>query len=102
MRHFGLDSYFYRIVGASFDYSRARKTDVIGAAIEECEISDIRTAIMVGDREFDIQGAASFGMAGIGVSYGYGSREELIAAGAVAVCESVAQLKDVLLPEKTL
>ena len=41
-------------------------------------------------------------MAGIGVSYGYGSREELIAAGAVAVCESVAQLKDVLLSEKTL
>lgn len=102
MRHFGLDSYFYRIVGASFDYSRARKTDVIGAAIEECAISDIGTAVMVGDREFDIRGAASFGMAGIGVSYGYGSREELIAAGAVSVCESVAQLKDVLLFEKAL
>lgn len=41
------------------------------------------TVIMVGDREHDVLGAAKVGLNSIGVLYGYGSREELTAAGAV-------------------
>ena len=52
---------------------------------------------MVGDREFDIQGAASFGMAGIGVSYGYGSREELEPFHPVILAKDCADLADQIL-----
>ena len=35
---------------------------------------------MIGDREFDMIGAKAVGVAAIGALWGYGSREELIAA----------------------
>ena len=38
---------------------------------------------MIGDRSHDMVGAKNNGMKGIGVLYGYGSREELIEAGAL-------------------
>jgi phosphoglycolate phosphatase len=41
---------------------------------------------MIGDRSHDIVGAKHNGMAAIGVAYGYGSPEELIAAGASHIC----------------
>ena len=41
---------------------------------------------MIGDRSHDIVGAKKNGMNAIGVAYGYGSREELIDAGASHVC----------------
>ena len=41
---------------------------------------------MIGDRSHDMVGAKNNGMKGIGVLYGYGSREELLGAGAMHVC----------------
>ena len=37
---------------------------------------------MVGDRMFDMEGAAEAGIPSIGVLYGYGNRQELILSGA--------------------
>ena len=45
---------------------------------------------MIGDRSHDMIGAKHNGMAGIGVLYGYGSRDELIAAGALRLCATPA------------
>ena len=52
---------------------------------------------MVGDREHDVKGAASNGLPCIGAVYGYGSAEELMAAGAVALADTVADLRKQLL-----
>jgi dTMP kinase len=52
---------------------------------------------MIGDRKFDMQGACEAGVYPIGVSYGYGSREELLSSGAKTVCESVEALRHELL-----
>ena len=41
---------------------------------------------MIGDRSHDMVGARKNGIKGIGVLYGYGSRDELIGAGAQHVC----------------
>ena len=46
--------------------------------------------VMVGDREHDIRAARQNGLRSIGVTYGYGSVEELQAAGADVLCEHVA------------
>ncbi len=52
---------------------------------------------MVGDRSFDIRGALSNHVTAIGVTYGYGSRSELEAAGADYIAESVQELRTLLL-----
>jgi len=50
------------------------------------------TVVMVGDREHDVIGARNNGIDAIGVSYGYGTPEELHASGAIAVVHSVEEL----------
>ena len=47
---------------------------------------------MVGDTRFDMEGAAAVGLPAIGVAYGFGSREELVKGGALAVADDVQQL----------
>ena len=49
---------------------------------------------MIGDRSHDIIGAKNNGMDALGVLYGYGSREELIEAGARHVCASPRAVLD--------
>ena len=55
------------------------------------------TAVMVGDRRHDAEGARLCGIPCIGAGYGYGGRAELEAAGCIAVADSVAQLGTFLL-----
>ena len=43
---------------------------------------------MIGDRSHDILGAKANGLSAIGVLYGFGSEEELLSAGAVALAEN--------------
>ena len=49
-------------------------------------------SLMVGDRRYDISGAHAVGMRGLGVLWGYGTRDELEAAGADKLVESPADL----------
>ena len=52
---------------------------------------------MVGDRIYDVIGAHKKEIAVIGVSYGYGGRQELEEAGADVIVDTVAQLREELL-----
>src|SRR5260370_41733314 len=49
-------------------------------------------AIMIGDRSHDIIGARNNGMIAVAVLYGYGSKEELVDAGAHQVCATPQRL----------
>ena len=93
LKHFHLDQYFDLIAGASMDEKRVEKVEVIHYALEKAGITDVTNAVMVGDREYDILGARENGMDSIGVLYGYGSREELEAAGAGQIAETVEELR---------
>lgn len=95
--HFGLTRYFDVIAGALLDGSRMHKADVIAYALDTAGITDKSSVVMVGDREQDVKGAEKTGLPCIGVLYGYGSREELTAAGATAIVESVEELQQFLL-----
>ncbi len=54
--------------------------DVIAAhALDPADV------VMIGDREFDMRGAAQVGVKGIGALWGYGSAAELSGAGADAL-----------------
>ena len=95
--HFGLDKYFTHICGVALQAPRGySKADVIRDALDRAGVSDLTTAVMVGDRHHDIDGAKIVGISSVGVLYGYGDREEHEAAGADAIVADVAELKTVL------
>ncbi len=56
-------------------------------------------AVMVGDREYDIFGAKENQLQSVGVLMGYGSRDELEAAGADKIAADAAELTEILLGE---
>ena len=93
LRHFEILEYFDLVAGATMDETRNKKADVIAYALKTAGVTDVSSAIMVGDREHDVLGARQNGLSCIGVLFGYGSRKELEDAGAVCIAES---FKDVL------
>ncbi|MCQ9277767.1 HAD family hydrolase [Streptococcus suis] len=96
LEHFGIAHYFDVIAGASLDSSRISKADVIGYAINQLEAFP-KHAVMIGDREHDIEGARMHQLPAIGVLYGYGSKQEFEKAGTTMIVETVQDLKRVLL-----
>ena len=55
--------------------------------------------MLIGDTRFDMEGAALAGIDGIGVLYGFGSREELERSGAKALAETAEDLRKLLLAQ---
>jgi len=92
LRHFALASYFEAVYGSELSGERVAKGDVIAYLLAQ-ERLPARTAVMVGDRHHDIDGAKQNGLsAAVGVTYGYGSTNELLAAGADRLCAHPAEL----------
>ena len=81
--HFDLLRYFDGVCGGIADDPEAgTKANVVRRALREAEYTEYSRAILSGDREYDIYGGHAAGIQTVGVLYGYGSREELEAAGA--------------------
>jgi len=94
--YFGIDKYFDKIVGATFETTHADKIELLRSALPE-NYDPARTA-MVGDRLFDMEAGRKLGLTSIGVLYGYGSRQELESSGADLIAETPADLHEILLP----
>lgn len=89
--HFGLSRFFDGIYGSEFDGTNANKAHLIAHVLWR-ESLPIAATTMIGDRAHDIVAAHANGVDAIGVLWGYGSREELENAGALALYESPSQL----------
>ncbi|MBE7721499.1 HAD family hydrolase [Lacrimispora indolis] len=96
LKHFELDSYFTFMGGADMGETRVKKADVIRYVLEECGIRDLDKTVMIGDRKHDVLGAKEIGIASVGVLYGYGSEQELKAAGADVLAETIFDLQNLL------
>ena len=83
--HFGLRHHFEHVFGAELDGTRVEKSELLEYALKQASVDPSKT-LMIGDRSHDMVGAKNNGMKGIGVLYGYGSRDELLEAGAHHVC----------------
>jgi phosphoglycolate phosphatase len=94
--HFGLNPHFEHVYGSELDGTRVHKGDLLAYALEQSGV-DASRSLMIGDRSHDVLGAKANGIDAIGVTYGYGSREELIAAGARHLCASPRAVLDVIL-----
>lgn len=95
IEHFGLAPYFDGVCGSTMDASRCKKGQVIAYALQTHKI-DPAVAVMVGDREHDVIGAKENNLPCVGVLYGYGSRAELLAAGAAALAQTPGELAEIL------
>lgn len=96
LEHFRLDSYFTYIGGATLSDSRVAKGDVIRYVLEANGITELNQVLMVGDREHDMIGAKENRLTAAGVLYGYGSREELLDAGADYIAKTPGEIAEFL------
>jgi len=94
--HFGIAHFFAFIGGSELDGRRSEKAEVIKYVMEAIGAAYMDSVLMIGDRKHDIIGAKSCKVTSIGVLYGYGTKEELEAAGADYTVETVTELKNLL------
>lgn len=87
---FNLSVYFDKIYGASMDETRDTKDKVIAYLLKE--LGSDQKIIMVGDTLYDVEGAAANGIPTVGVTWGYGEKEDIVKAGAIATVDTPAQL----------
>lgn len=93
--HFGLHRYVCGIYGPELNGWFDDKGDLLAHLLSEEGIA-AKNALMVGDREHDIIAAQKNAILSAGVTYGYGTREELEKAGAAHICNSVADIEMLL------
>jgi len=77
--YLGLDRYVAGVVGASLAETDT-KTDLVARALSLARVA-AQDAVMIGDRHYDIVGAINNQVLPVGVLWGYGSKDEMEAAG---------------------
>jgi len=93
--HFNALALFDGVYGSEFDGTRGRKSEVVQFCLSQHSLS-VAEAVLVGDRHFDVHGAHKCHMRCVGVTYGYGSPEELTEAGADALIAFPSDLPELL------
>ena len=91
LEYFDLTRYFSYEFGSNLDGSLSDKSILLKHALAVTGFEP-NNALMIGDRQYDIIGAKSNLIKSVGVSYGYGSTNELIEAGADLLVEKPEEL----------
>ena len=94
---FEIEQYFDVVSGASLDGKIGTKAQVVQQALDAFRIAERNDAVLVGDRFHDVEGARACGLSCIGITLGFGGREELVSAGAAAVVDTLDELREILL-----
>ena len=93
LEYFGFDRFISRVVCATDGH--AEKEHLIREALPEGFDGE---AWMVGDRCFDMEGGIAAGIHTLGVTYGYGSEQELLETGAEKIAHTPVEILDILCP----
>ena len=104
--HHRLERFFSAVIGPVEEKVKAGKEELIETAAREVirQLGDptltveeiYRDAAMVGDRKYDMEAAVKLGLKAIGALYGYGTREELLLAGADHIAEKPVDIMEYL------
>lgn len=84
IEYFHLEPYFDGIFGSTLDGKISTKKQVLENLFETMDIHREDT-ILIGDTKYDVIGAKEAGISCIGVTYGFGTKEELQEYGAIEV-----------------
>ena len=99
LEKFGLMEYFDAVVGCGLDGSLDTKAEVVAEALRRLGVQDKSRAVMVGDRKYDVAGAAEAGLRTIGAGWGYAEAGELEEAGALWIAKEPEELLRTLMTE---
>lgn len=91
VEHFGLAGLFEEVYGSELSGENADKTDLLREVLAR-EAVRPEDACMIGDRALDVLAARAHGVEAIAVLWGYGSKEELVAAAPDRVVSSMLEL----------
>ena len=92
--HLGIRPFFTAVYGGEVSGKTSCKADMFKQILKK---EGLDQGVVIGDRGLDIEAAKKCQMVSIGVSYGYGTKEELAAAGADRIAETVGELRQCLL-----
>lgn len=95
IEYFDLSLLFDAVYGSELDGTRTVKGELIQHILITENLTP-STVVMVGDRQHDIIGAKLHNLTAIGVTYGYGTEEELKTHGADLIAHSPEEIKKLL------
>lgn len=89
----GMRELFDDVCGADETTGRSVKRDVLLEAMRRAGTpGDPKKLLLIGDTVFDVNGARELSMDCVAVSYGFGDVEEMRAAGALEIFESMGEI----------
>jgi len=91
IRHFGLDRFFLEVYGPELDGRFDEKRELVEFILRERRLDPSRT-VMIGDRARDVESGRTNGTRTIGVTYGFGSVEEIAAAKPDEICHRPSEI----------
>jgi phosphoglycolate phosphatase len=92
VEYFDMATFFDGVYGSELDGARTDKTELLAWALPKNP--DYSRAVMIGDRKHDMIGARNNDMHAVGVTWGYGSVNELKAAGAEQLAHRPMDIAD--------
>lgn len=96
LEHFGILELFDDVVGATFDGRIDTKEEVLNEVLRRWSNVPKEEMCLIGDTMFDVEGANKVGVRSVAVTFGFGDVEQMIKAGAVAVCEEMSSLPEII------
>ena len=94
--HFGIAEQFEVVGAASMDTSAVTKTAVLGRTLEGFGRPDPADCWLIGDRVYDVEGAAAHHLRCLGAAWGYGGADELRMAGAAAIAAHPSDVPELI------
>lgn len=95
--HFNISPYIKDLVGADAAGLHATKTELTASIISRNNITDLKHTVMVGDKDIDMQAGKNTNIDTIGVTYGFGSVEEILNEKPTHIINSVNELSVLLI-----
>ena len=92
-----IGKFFDVVVGADADKLDSGKKEIIEKAFNTLKKYDCEKPLMVGDTKYDILGAKDAGVPSMAVTFGFGSVDEMIVAGANYVVKNCEEIKNIVL-----
>lgn len=92
--HLGIKPIFTSVYGSELSGKNTSKSDLLKHVMKK---EGLKKAMVIGDRGIDIEAAKKCSCGTIGVTYGYGTKDELQAAGADKIAETVGELRQCLI-----
>jgi len=95
--YLGITELLDALCGSDHSIGRREKEDIIPYAMSTLGATSEDGVVMIGDTDFDTKGAVANAVDFIGVTYGYGKKEDMEKAGAEVFADSAEGLCNLLL-----